>query len=48
MVEQEFKGFDWDEGNNDKNLTEHGIDKKVIEAFFGNGPATSQDPKHSQ
>jgi len=42
------KGFDWDRGNQRKNLEKHGVGKDLIEAFFARGPRTAPDPKHSE
>jgi hypothetical protein len=48
MSNLRFNGFDWDKGNSTKNQTKHGIEKAVIEAFFGGDPFVTEDPKHSQ
>ena len=43
----EFKGFDWDAGNRDKNL-KHGVQAGECEQVFFNQPlVVLDDPKHS-
>jgi len=42
-------GFEWDEGNIDKNKTKHNLDWWTIEELFFNEPlAILEDLKHSQ
>lgn len=48
MAEQEFKGFDWDTGNDTKNLTKHSIVREVIEALFHTSPPVTEDKRHSE
>ena len=41
-------GFQWDEGNSDKNWIRHHVSKSECEEVFFNRPIiTRQDPKHS-
>ena len=43
----EFKGFEWDDGNRDKNL-KHGVENWECEQMFFNEPLiVLDDPKHS-
>jgi len=42
-------GFDWDEGNSDKNWLKHLVSKRECEQVFFNKPIViAQDEKHSQ
>lgn len=42
------EGFEWDEGNIDKNLIRHRVSKNECEELFFNQPIlVSEDPKHS-
>lgn len=44
-----IEGFDWDEGNREKNLDKHGVSLKECEEVFFNTPfKIAEDPKHSQ
>jgi len=40
-------GFDWDHGNEDKNLRKHGLGREAIEAFLHGTVSVSVDRKHS-
>ncbi len=43
-----FVGFQWDEGNTDKNLTKHNVQNWESEQIFFNKPLlVLDDPKHS-
>jgi uncharacterized DUF497 family protein len=42
-----FEGFDWDEGNIDKNFIRHGISNKESEEIFFNPRLSYPDSKHS-
>lgn len=43
-----FEGFDWDEGNRDKNRLKHGVSEGECEELFFNAPLLiADDPKHS-
>lgn len=43
-----LEGFDWDEGNEDKNYLRHGVSKKECEEIFLNIPLNFYiDQKHS-
>ena len=43
-----FVGFQWDEGNTDKNLTKHNVRNWESEQIFFNKPLlVLDDPKHS-
>ena len=43
-----FVGFQWDEGNIDKNLVKHGVESWECEQIFFNKPLlVLDDPKHS-
>ena len=43
----EITGFEWDEGNRDKNL-KHGVENRECEQMFFNEPLVIlDDPKHS-
>jgi uncharacterized DUF497 family protein len=45
----EVVGFDWDEGNRDKNLSNHHVSNGECEQIFFNEPLIIlDDPKHSQ
>jgi len=45
----EVIGFDWDEGNRDKNLLAHNVSYGECEQLFFNEPVIIlTDPKHSQ
>jgi len=45
----EVIGFDWDEGNRDKNLLAHDVSYGECEQLFFNEPLLIlNDPKHSQ
>ena len=45
----EFKGFDWDEGNADKNWVSHGVTPQETEQVFFNQPLiVADDRKHSE
>ena len=42
------EGFEWDEGNADKNLAKHGVSNAEIEELFFNMPLfIKDDPEHS-
>ena len=42
-------GFEWDEGNADKNWEKHGVaDFECEEVFFNEPVVVEHDPKHSQ
>jgi hypothetical protein len=44
----EFIGFDWDDGNRDKNWEKHGISDSECEQVFFNQPlVVRRDPSHS-
>jgi len=44
----EFKGFDWDEGNADKNWESHKVSPREAEQVFLNRPLiVADDVKHS-
>ena len=44
-----IRGFDWDEGNRDKNLTKHDVSNGECEEVFLNEPlVVIDDPKHSE
>lgn len=44
-----FEGFDWDEGNLEKNWQKHQVSREESEEVFGNEPIIiTEDPKHSQ
>lgn len=46
---QEVTGFEWDEGNIEKNKRKHHLDRWLIEEIFFNEPLLIyQDIKHSQ
>jgi uncharacterized DUF497 family protein len=42
-----INGFDWDDGNAEKNLIKHGITCQQIEELFQNSPWVGPDVKHS-
>lgn len=43
-----FEGFEWDEGNRDKNRLKHGVSEGECEEIFFNAPLLiADDPKHS-
>ena len=43
-----IEGFEWDEGNRDKNWVPHQVEwTEAEEAFFGTPIIVSPDPKHS-
>ena len=45
----ELSGFDWDSGNDNKNLLKHGVSQIEAEQVFFNQPLLVViDPKHSQ
>jgi len=45
----EFTGFDWDEGNVEKNWVSHHVTPQEAEQVFFNRPLiVADDPKHSQ
>jgi len=45
----ELNGFDWDDGNSDKNWISHGVSAGECEELFFNLPLLLQpDPAHSQ
>ena len=45
----EFKGFDWHEGNADKNWVSHGVTPQEAEQVFFNQPLiVADDRKHSE
>lgn len=47
-MDEDFSGFDWDEGNREK-CQKHGVSVAEIENLFGTGPlAVRPDPEHSQ
>ena len=39
--------FEWDKGNQEKNLKKHGVINEEAEQVFGNEPLVSEDLKHS-
>lgn len=42
-------GFDWDEGNSEKNLEKHDVsDGECEEVFFNDPHVVGEDPTHSQ
>lgn len=44
-----FTGFDWDQGNIDKNWIKHGVSNRECEEVFSNQPLVVSDNfKHSQ
>ncbi len=47
MVILRFDGYDWDDGNLEKNLKSHDISRKGIESFFQRHFDYSDSPKHS-
>ena len=42
------KGFNWDQGNLEKNWLKHGVSPIECEQVFFNQPLVSPDTKHSQ
>ena len=45
----EFKGFDWDKGNVEKNWVSHHVTPQEAEQVFFNRPViVADDPEHSQ
>ena len=45
---ERFTGFQWDAGNNDKNLIKHGVENWECEQIFFNEPLiVLEDPVHS-
>jgi uncharacterized DUF497 family protein len=43
-----LKGFEWDEGNRDKNEKKHGVTSLECEEIFHNRPLiAAKDPRHS-
>ncbi|MBI5443677.1 MAG: BrnT family toxin [Deltaproteobacteria bacterium] len=45
---QRCTGFDWDEGNRDKNWAKHGVSDSEAEQVFFNRPVViAADPQHS-
>ena len=45
---EQFSGFQWDEGNIDKNLIKHNVENWECEQVFFNRPLlVLDDPKHS-
>ena len=40
-------GFDWNEGNRDKNLVKHGVDTNESEQVFTDDPIFFEDEVHS-
>ena len=49
LVLAEYEGFDWDEGNRDKNLHRHGVTDAECEEVFLNEPLmVARDEKHSE
>jgi len=48
IQDNDYDGFDWDEGNRSKNFRKHGITDAEIEQVLLNDPYfTSEDEKHS-
>lgn len=46
---QGIEGFDWDQGNREKNWIKHHVKTHEVEEIFFNKPLLiSPDPKHSQ
>lgn len=45
---QECVGFEWDEGNSDKNLEKHDVSDGECEEIFFNDPLVGEDEAHSQ
>jgi uncharacterized protein len=46
---EKIDGFEWDEGNKDKNLRKHGLPHSIIEEIFFNDPLlVVEDFKHSE
>ena len=46
---EDFDGFDWDDGNRDKNLDKHGASDAECEQVFFNQPILVQpDEEHSE
>ncbi|OGF98667.1 hypothetical protein A2153_04205 [Candidatus Gottesmanbacteria bacterium RBG_16_38_7b] len=41
-------GFDWDNGNIDKNLKKHKVTNEESEGVFFNNPYVSEDIRHSE
>jgi uncharacterized protein len=49
LVLADFDGFDWDEGNRDKNWLRHGVTASECEEVFFNQPlVVASDEKHSE
>lgn len=46
-VELKPDGFEWDEGNENKNVVKHSVSNKEAEQVFFNNPAIFDDEKHS-
>ena len=45
----EFEGFDWDQGNIEKNWIAHGVTPQEVEQVFFNTPLiVADDKKHSR
>ena len=45
----DFDGFEWDDGNRDKNLAKHGVSDAECEQVFFNRPMLVQpDDEHSE
>lgn len=42
------EGFEWDTGNETKNLTKHGVTKEEAESVFSYEPLIVEDEAHSQ
>lgn len=41
------EGFEWDRGNENKNVVKHGVSNKEAEQVFFNNPIIFDDKKHS-
>ena len=45
---EKLAGFEWDQGNNDRNLIKHNVENWECEQIFFNDPLiVHDDPKHS-
>lgn len=47
VVKVTFSAFEWDEGNQHKNLLKHGVTCQEIEAAFKGNPLVYPDHRHS-
>lgn len=42
-----IEGFEWDQGNDTKNLAKHGVSKEEAESVFHSDPIVAEDESHS-